>query len=62
MIKKTNKVTANKIMITNENGVLMVHEFDKDGLETNIITLEEVIKDFMNKEYVGLSLGYDVNC
>ena len=62
MIKKTNKVTANKIMITNEDGVLMVREFDKDGLETNIITLEEVIKDFMNKEYVGLSLGYDVNC
>lgn len=61
MIKKTNKVSANRIMITKEDDILMVHEFDKDGLETNVIALEEVIEDFMDKEYVSLSLGYDVN-
>lgn len=62
MIKKTNKVTANKVILdVDETNTIIVHEFDKEGNET-IKPFIELIEDFIGKDSVNFSLVYDVNC
>lgn len=61
MIKRTNKVTANKVILElDEEGAIIVHEFDKDGFESETPFLE-LIEDFIGKDSVSFSLGYDKN-
>ncbi len=62
MIKRTNKISASRAMITkNEEGILFVTTYDKDGNKESELLMEDFIEDFINKRYISISVGYDIN-
>ena len=61
MVKRTNKISANKAMICKEDEGLVVYTFDKDGAEESRIPMSEFAEDFLDKQYISIAIGYDVN-
>lgn len=61
MIKRTNKISANKAMICKEDEGLMVYTFDKDGAEESKMLIDEFAEEFLDKQYISITIGYDVN-
>ena len=62
MIKRTNKISASKAAITkDEEGILFVTTYDKDGNKENELLMEDFIEDFLDKKYISIAVGYDIN-
>lgn len=61
MIKRTNKISANKAMISKEEDGLVVYTFDKDGVEESRTPMSEFAEEFLDKQYISITIGYDVN-
>lgn len=62
MIKRTNKISASKVAITkDEEGILFVTTYDKDGNKENELLMEDFIEDFLDKKYISIAVGYDIN-
>ncbi len=57
MAKIQRKFGFSNAVITKENGVYMITEYEKD--ETNTYNLSEVLNEFLDKDGVSLNIGVD---
>lgn len=61
MIKRTNKISANKAIISEQDGELFLYTYDKEGNEEGCIKLKEFLSDFLEKDCISITVGYDLN-